>query len=51
MHVLYENGVSNITELESYIVDDVERYGHRLDELHRKLESSYQDILTVSTFE
>ncbi|KAI9268278.1 hypothetical protein BDA99DRAFT_603761 [Phascolomyces articulosus] len=46
MHVLYENGVSNITELESYIRDDVERYGHRLDELHRRLESSYQDILT-----
>ncbi|KAI8139598.1 hypothetical protein BJV82DRAFT_626694 [Fennellomyces sp. T-0311] len=46
MHVLYENGVSDITQLESYIRDDVERYGHRLDELHRKLESSYQDILT-----
>ncbi|KAI9496603.1 hypothetical protein BDB00DRAFT_807985 [Zychaea mexicana] len=46
MHVLYENGVSDISELESYIRDDVERYGHRLDELHRRLESSYQDILT-----
>lgn len=48
MHGLYENGVADIGELESYIRDDVERYGHRLDELHRKLESSYNDLLSVS---
>ena len=49
MHGLYENGVADIGELESYIRDDVERYGHRLDELHRKLESSYNDLLSVSS--
>lgn len=48
MHVLYENGVDNVAELESYIRDDIERYGNRLDELHRKLENSYQDMLLVS---
>ncbi|KAF7724387.1 Transcriptional activator spt7 [Apophysomyces ossiformis] len=46
MHTLYDNGVMDLSELESYVVDDVERYGHRLEELHRKLESSYQDILS-----
>ncbi|KAI7882180.1 hypothetical protein K492DRAFT_206338 [Lichtheimia hyalospora FSU 10163] len=49
MHGLYENGVADIGELESYIRDDVERYGHRLDELHRKLESSYNDLLSGPT--
>ncbi|KAI9315156.1 hypothetical protein BX666DRAFT_1959745 [Dichotomocladium elegans] len=48
MHVLYENGIVDISELEAYI-NDVERYGNRLEELHRKLESSYQDILSGQT--
>lgn len=48
MHVLFENGVENISDLETYIRDDIERYGYRLEELHRKLETSYQDLLSVS---
>ncbi|ORY98465.1 hypothetical protein BCR43DRAFT_512654 [Syncephalastrum racemosum] len=49
MHVLFENGVENISDLETYIRDDIERYGYRLEELHRKLESSYQDLLSGPT--
>ncbi|KAG0172229.1 Transcriptional activator spt7 [Apophysomyces sp. BC1034] len=46
IHTLYDNGVMDLSELESYVVDDVDRYGHRLEDLHRKLELSYQDILS-----
>ncbi|KAI9019481.1 hypothetical protein CLU79DRAFT_234322 [Phycomyces nitens] len=49
MHTLYENGVPSIRALESYIHDDIERFGARLEDLHRKLDSSYQDILSGST--
>ncbi|KAL0092816.1 hypothetical protein J3Q64DRAFT_1231691 [Phycomyces blakesleeanus] len=49
MHTLYENGVPSIRALESYIHDDIERFGTRLEDLHRKLDSSYQDILSGST--
>ncbi|KAI7863084.1 hypothetical protein BDF14DRAFT_1847660 [Spinellus fusiger] len=49
MHTLYENGVPSISALESYIVDDIGRLGSRLEDLHRKLDTSYQDIISGST--
>ncbi|KAF9902075.1 Transcriptional activator spt7, partial [Lobosporangium transversale] len=45
LHTLYENGVSSVGELEGYIREDVERYGNKLQEVHRKLESSYTDTI------
>lgn len=48
LHTLYENGIMNISELESYVHDDVERGSSRLDDLHRRLQTSYQDLLSVS---
>ncbi|KAK0549336.1 Transcriptional activator spt7 [Tilletia horrida] len=45
LHSLRENGVGDIPSLESYIKDDVERYGLKLTELLRKLRQSYKDQL------
>jgi transcriptional activator SPT7 len=49
VHTLYENGIMNISELENYVHDDVERGSGRLDDLHRRLQTSYQDIVSVSS--
>ncbi|KAG1106850.1 hypothetical protein G6F42_016588 [Rhizopus arrhizus] len=45
-HTLYENGVLDISELEGYVHDDIERNIHRLDDVKRRLQTSYQDMLT-----
>jgi len=47
-HTLYENGVLDISELEGYVHDDIERNIHRLDDVKRRLQTSYQDMLTVT---
>jgi transcriptional activator SPT7 len=47
-HSLYENGILDISELETYVHDDIEKGVNRLDDLHRRLQTSYQDLLTVS---
>lgn len=49
LHTLYENGIMNTSELENYVHDDLERGSGRLDDLHRRLQTSYQDLLSVST--
>ncbi|CAO3694480.1 unnamed protein product [Umbelopsis ramanniana] len=48
-HTLYDNGVISIQELEDYIHDDIEKYGHRLNDIHRKLTSSYNELINGST--
>ncbi|KAI9311667.1 hypothetical protein BX666DRAFT_1994349 [Dichotomocladium elegans] len=48
IHALYENGTKSIDELESYIHNDIERYGVRLQDIYCKLETSYQDLLSGS---
>ncbi|ORX60257.1 hypothetical protein DM01DRAFT_1380641 [Hesseltinella vesiculosa] len=48
MHTLYESGVTHLNQLDSYIHDDVRRYGHRLDDVYRRLQASYQDLVTGS---
>lgn len=45
---MYENGVSSVGELEGYIQEDVERYGSKLQDVHRKLESSYTETVNAS---
>ncbi|KAI8601118.1 hypothetical protein EDD21DRAFT_115910 [Dissophora ornata] len=45
LHTLYENGVSSVGELEGYIREDVERYGLKLQDIHRKLETSYSETI------
>ncbi|ORY04517.1 hypothetical protein K493DRAFT_296956 [Basidiobolus meristosporus CBS 931.73] len=49
LHSLYENGIRSVDVLEGYVRDEVFRYNGRLNDLHRRLEASYQDILTNNT--
>ncbi|KAK9721801.1 Transcriptional activator spt7 [Basidiobolus ranarum] len=49
LHSLYENGIRSVDALEGYVRDDVFRYNNRLNDLHRRLDASYQDILTQNT--
>ncbi|CEP17453.1 hypothetical protein [Parasitella parasitica] len=51
LHSLCENGVDQLEDLESYVTDDVEKYGHRLRDVRRRLESTYQDLVTGATEE
>jgi transcriptional activator SPT7 len=48
VHALYENGVMDISDLENYVHDEVEKGVGRLDDLHRRLQTSYQELLSVS---
>ncbi|KDQ11985.1 hypothetical protein BOTBODRAFT_34839 [Botryobasidium botryosum FD-172 SS1] len=48
LHTLFEHGTTEVSELEKYIKDDVERYGGRLLELDRKLSQNYQDQLDAA---
>lgn len=48
-HTLYDNGIEAFQELEEYISDDIEKYGHRLNDIHRKLTSSYNELVNGST--
>ncbi|RUS30725.1 hypothetical protein BC938DRAFT_479038 [Jimgerdemannia flammicorona] len=45
LHTLYENGVNNIGELESYVRDEIERYGTKLGDIHRRLDATHHDIV------
>ncbi|PWN41705.1 hypothetical protein IE81DRAFT_324336 [Ceraceosorus guamensis] len=48
LHALHENGGADVRSLESYIADDVERYGVRLKELLRRNRAAYKDSLNAS---
>ena len=37
----------DIQELENYVHDDVEKGSGRLDDLQRRLQNSYQDLISV----
>ncbi|KAJ2617906.1 Transcriptional activator spt7 [Coemansia sp. RSA 1365] len=45
-HSLYANGSEDLVELEYYIRGDVGRYGGKLNDLHKKLTRSYQEIMS-----
>lgn len=51
LHTLQENNVDSIETLDSYVAEDIMRYTHRLNETHRKLESTYQDLVSGSITE
>ncbi|GAN00791.1 transcriptional activator spt7 [Mucor ambiguus] len=51
LHSLHENGVSQLEDLETYAMDDVEKYGHRLKDVSRRLEGTYQELVAGSTEE
>ncbi|EPB89608.1 hypothetical protein HMPREF1544_03540 [Mucor circinelloides 1006PhL] len=51
LHSLHENGVSQLEDLENYVTDDVEKYGHRLKDVSRRLEGTYQELVAGSTEE
>nr|GAT46682.1 SAGA complex protein [Mycena chlorophos] len=44
LHTLFESGVSHVNELERYVRDDVERYGSRLGDLEKKIDSVYTEF-------
>jgi transcriptional activator SPT7 len=46
LHAIFENGGMDIRSLESYIVDDVLRYGSKMSDLLRKLQASYRETLS-----
>ncbi|CAG8440791.1 7097_t:CDS:10 [Funneliformis mosseae] len=43
---LYENGATSFKDLESYVRDDIERYGSKLKDIQRRLEIAYKDSLS-----
>ena len=45
LHALFENGGIDVRSLESYVADDVVRYGNKMSDLLRKLRASYRDTL------
>lgn len=47
-HTLYENGILDIADIEGYVHDDVEKNIHRLDDVKRRLQASYQDMVAVN---
>ncbi|KAK4521289.1 uncharacterized protein ATC70_011903 [Mucor velutinosus] len=44
-HTLYENGILDISDLEGYVHDDIEKNIQRLDDVKRRLQASYQDMI------
>ena len=49
LHSLFENGIEDLASLESYIRDSIERYGIKLNDMHRKMRKHLADLL-VSFF-
>ncbi|CAG8473486.1 2051_t:CDS:10 [Diversispora eburnea] len=44
-HTLYENGVTSINKIESYVKNDIIRYGSKLRDIHNRLETTYKEAL------
>lgn len=45
LHAMFESGGIDVRSLESYVADDVVRYGNKMSDLFRKLRASYRDTL------
>ncbi|KAH8110536.1 hypothetical protein DFH11DRAFT_1514277 [Phellopilus nigrolimitatus] len=43
LHTLFEHGITHVRDLESYITDDVMRYGTRLTDMEKKLVNAYNE--------
>jgi hypothetical protein len=48
MHALDLNGVEDLERLDVYIKDDIERYGTKLEDCHRRLKRFLADLLVCS---
>lgn len=48
LHTLRENGGASVASLETYVVDEVERYGGRLEDMLRRNRAAYRERLNVS---
>ena len=46
MHTLFESGITEVSDLERYVKDDVIRYGGRLTELEKKLANAYREAVS-----
>ncbi|CAJ0766318.1 16998_t:CDS:2, partial [Entrophospora sp. SA101] len=42
-HVLYENGIGSLNDIESYLRDDICRYGTKLKDLRRRLDTAFNE--------
>jgi len=47
LHMLDLNGVHNLEQLEMYIKDDIERYGTKLEDCHRRLKRFLTELLVT----
>jgi hypothetical protein len=41
------NGVEDLEKLDVYIKDDIERYGTKLEDCHRRLKRFYAELLVA----
>src|SRR5271170_1740103 len=48
MHALDLNGVQDLERLDVYIKDDIERYGTKLEDCHRRLKRFLTELLVRS---
>ncbi|KAI0827764.1 hypothetical protein BC628DRAFT_1368312 [Trametes gibbosa] len=51
LHTLFESGITQISDLERYIKDDVVRYGGRLTDLEKKLGNVYREATTEEAWD
>jgi hypothetical protein len=49
MHALDLNGVQDLERLDVYIKDDIERYGTKLEDCHRRLKRFLTELLVRSS--
>jgi transcriptional activator SPT7 len=47
MHALDLNGVQDLDRLDVYIKDDIERYGTKLEDCHRRLKRFLTELLVL----
>jgi hypothetical protein len=50
LHALDLNGVEDLEKLDIYIKDDIERYGTKLEDCHRRLKRFLAELLVVQPF-
>ena len=48
MHALDLNGVQDLERLDIYIKDDIERYGTKLEDCHRRLKRFLAELLVIT---
>ena len=48
LHALDLNGVQDLERLDVYIKDDIERYGTKLEDCHRRLKRFLAELLVIT---